>query len=189
VVLDAAAVEDSFVGFALVVEGVVEPGRVHVERVGVLHDELAEAHQPRLRPLLVAELGLHLIPDLRQLLVGANLVARDGGEDFLVRHAEAHVRAPPILEAEHRLAHHGPAARLLPDFRRVERGEEELLPADGFHLLAHDLHRALRDAPREREERVDAGAELPDVAGAQEQAVRDDLGVGRVFAQCGDEKL
>jgi hypothetical protein len=40
---------------------------------------------------LVAKLDLNLIPHLRQLLVRADFVARDRGEHFFVRHAEAHV--------------------------------------------------------------------------------------------------
>ncbi len=166
-----------------------EAGPVHVEGVGVLHDELADAHQAGLRPLLVAELGLYLVPDLRELLVRAYLVARDGGEDLLVRHPETHVRALAVAQAEHRLAHHLPAAGLLPDLRGVEGGQEELLAADGVHLLAHDFHRALRDAPAQRQERVDARAELADEARPQQQAVRDDLRVRGVFAERGDEIL
>ena len=151
-ILDAAAVEDFLVGPALFFKGSVEAGLVNVERVGVLHDELPEAHQAGLRPLLVAELGLFLIPDLRQLFVGAYLVARNRGENLLVRHAEAHVRALSVFEPEHRLAHHVPASRLLPDLRRMKRGQEKLLTAYCVHLLAYDLHGALRDSPAEREE-------------------------------------
>src|SRR5579885_267022 len=189
VVLDAAAVEDFFVRLALMPERHVESGAVNVEGVGVLHDELPESHQPRLRALLVAELGLNLVPHLRQLLVRAYLVARNRSENLLVREAETEVGSFAVFEAEHRLAHHGPAPRLLPKLRGVERGQEELLPAYRVHLLAYDLHRALRDAPAERQERVNSCAELSDVAGAQKKSVRDDLGVRGVFAKCGDEIL
>ena len=45
------------------------------------------------------------------------------------------------------------------------------------------------DAPAEREERPHAGCDLPDVAAADEELVRDGLGVGRRLAQGRDEEL
>ncbi len=136
--LQAAAGEDPLVGPPLVLVAQVEAGPVHVEGVGVLHGELADPEQAGLGPGLVAELGLDLVPDLRQLPVAAQLGPGDGREDLLVRHAQAVVAALPVLEPEHVVAHHLPAARLLPDLGRVEGGEEELLAADGVHLLADD---------------------------------------------------
>jgi hypothetical protein len=109
--------------------------------------------------------------------------------DLFVRHAEAEVRAFAVFQAEHRLAHHGPAARLLPHRRGVERGQKEFLTADGLHLLADDPHDALRDALRERQQGVNPRAQLADVARAQEQAVRDDLGVSRVVAERRNKEL
>jgi hypothetical protein len=41
--LDPAAVEDPLVGAAVPLEALVKPGLVTVERVRVLHDELADA--------------------------------------------------------------------------------------------------------------------------------------------------
>ena len=69
--------EDAAVdGIVFLVED-VEPGGIDVERVRVLHDELANAQQAGLRARLVAKLGLDLIPDLGKLLVTAHLLARD----------------------------------------------------------------------------------------------------------------
>ena len=51
--LDAAALEDPVVRAAMQLERALEPGGVAVERVGVLHDELAQADQPAARPRLV----------------------------------------------------------------------------------------------------------------------------------------
>ncbi len=48
---------------------------------------------PDLGPRLVAKLGLDLVPDLRQLLVAAQLAAGDGGHHLFVRHAQAQGRA------------------------------------------------------------------------------------------------
>ena len=57
------------------------------------------------------------------------------------------------------------------------------------HLLADDLLDALLDPETERQERVDAGAELAQVAGTHEQPMRRHLGVGRVVAEAGEEEL
>ena len=94
--------------------------------------------RPDLRPRLIAELGLDLIPDLRQLLVAAQLAARDDGHDLFVRHAQAQIAAEAVLQPEHVVAHDVPAAGFLPDFGRIQRGQQHLLRADGVHLLAHD---------------------------------------------------
>ena len=54
----------------------VEPVLVAVERVGVLHDELAHAEQAAARARLVAVLDREVVPELRQLLVATGSRAR-----------------------------------------------------------------------------------------------------------------
>ena len=71
----------------------------------------------------------------------------------------------------------------------MERGEVELLAADRVHLLADDRLDLRERALREREVVVDAGAELADEAGADEELVARDLRVGGGFLQGGDERL
>ena len=93
--------------------------------------------RPDLGAGLVAELGLDLVPDLGELLVAAQLLAGDVGDDLFVGHGEAELGALAVLQAEHVVAHAGPAAALLPDLFRVEGGKIELL-ADAVHLLADD---------------------------------------------------
>ena len=51
-----AALEDSPVSAAVGLEALVAPGLVAVERVGVLHDELADSQQSAAGPRLVAVL-------------------------------------------------------------------------------------------------------------------------------------
>ena len=102
------------VGCVVLVVALVEAGRVDIEGVGVLHDELADTEQAGLGAGLVAELGLDLVPDLRELLVAAQLVARDGGHDLFVGHGQAELGAFAVFEAEHVVAHAGPAAGFLP---------------------------------------------------------------------------
>ena len=50
----------------------VEPRRVAVEGVGVLHDELARAQHAGARARLVALLDLEVVEDQRQVAVGAD---------------------------------------------------------------------------------------------------------------------
>jgi hypothetical protein len=187
--VEAAAAEDPLVGLPLVLVRLVEPRAIHVEGVGVLHRELADPQEAGLGARLVAELGLDLVPDLGELPIAAQLVTGDRGEDLLVRHAEAVVGPLPVLEPEHVVAHDLPPAALLPDLGRMDRGEEELLAADGVHLLADDPLDLRERASGERQVVVDPRPELPDEAGADEELVGGDLRVGRRLLERGDEGL
>src|SRR5207248_8371166 len=73
-----------------------------------------------------------------------------------------HDALPIFLEPEHVLAHHRPAAALLPDLARVERRQVEFLPADRRHLLADDRGDLQQAALRQRQDAVEARSELPD---------------------------
>ena len=183
----SAALENAAIGLVVLVVGGVQAGLVHVERVGVLHEELAHAQETGFRPRFVAELGLDLIPDLGELFVAAQFAAGDGGHDLLVRHAEAEVAAEAVLQPEHVVAHHVPAAGFLPDLGRIQRGQVHLLPADGVHLLAHDLLDLEERALGQEQVAVDAGGKLAHVAGAQQQLMAGDLGFGGILAQGRDE--
>ncbi len=186
--LEAAASEDAAVDAIVGVVAHVQPGFVDIKGVAVFHEELADAQETGFGPWFVAELGLDLVPDLGELLVGAELVAGDGGHDLFVGHAEGEFCAFAVLEAKHVVAHAGPAAGLFPELARVEGGQQELL-ADGVHLFADDGDDLVDGAIAKEEVGVDAGAELTDVAGAQEQLVACDFGVGGCFTEGGDEEF
>jgi len=161
-------------------EAPVEPGLVAVERVRVLHDELAHAQQPTARPGFVAFLGREVVPELRQLLVRLQL-ARVERHRFFVRERE-HVVAPgPVLELED--DRDPDSAARLPQLRRRQHRLEHLLPADRVDLLANDLHDVLVDAPAERQERPQAGADLADEPAPHKELVASGLGVRRRLAQ------
>jgi hypothetical protein len=145
------------------VERAVQPGRIDVEAVRVLHGELAHAQQAALRARLVAELRLELVPDLRQLPVRAKLAGHEC-EDLLVRHAERQVRALAVTQPEHLVAHDLPAPGAAPHLGRMHRREQELLAPDPVHLVPDDVHDLGPDAGAERQQRVVAGHQLPDVA-------------------------
>ena len=64
--------------------------------------------------------------------------------------------------------------------RGMQRRQEKLLP-DLVHLLAHDGDDLVQRALAEEQIAVDAGAELADVAGAEQELVAGDLGVWRAL--------
>ena len=124
VVVDPAALEDPVVGALVRAEADLEPGLVAVERVRVLHDELADAEQAAARARLVAILGLEVVPGLRQLLVALELL-RVEGERLLVGQRQDELPADAILDVED--LRDLVAAGRLPQLDRREHGREPLL--------------------------------------------------------------
>src|ERR1700722_15379492 len=179
---DGQPLEDPDVRVVVQAEGNVEPLRAQVEPVGVPQGELAGAHQTGLRPGLVAQLGLDLVPHLRQVAVGLELGGQVG-DDLLVRHAEGQVSAAPVLEPEHLVAHQVPAAGQLPQLGRVHDRHHDLLGADPVHLLADDLDDLEPDPLAEGQQRVVPGHQRADEAGPEQQAVAGRARVCRVVAQ------
>ncbi len=186
--VDAATGEDLAVGLEVALEGAVQPLRVQVERVRILHGELAHAHESRLGARLVAKLGLDLVPDLGELLVAPQL-ARHRGEDLLRRHAQNQVGVPAVLQPEHLLADGIPATTAPPDLARVQRRESALLGAHGIHLVAYDGGDLVAHAHAQGQQRVDSRHELPNEAGAHQKLVADGFGIGGIVAKCGNERL
>src|SRR5665647_1635232 len=68
-------------------------------------------------------------------------------------------------------------------------GQEMYLPADGVHLLAHNLLDFEERALGQEQVAVDAGRKLAHVAGAQQQLMAGDLGFGGVLTQGRDEQV
>src|SRR3984957_3614056 len=160
----------------------VESRSINIERVGIFHNELPHPQQTRLRTWLVAKLGLNLIPDLRQLLVAAQLLPCDVGHHFFVRHAETQVGALAIFKAKHVFAHYRPASALFPQIARIQRRQVELL-ADLVHFLPDDAHDLLRGAIPQKEERIDTRAKLAYVSGSNQKFMAWDLGINRGLAE------
>jgi hypothetical protein len=65
----------------------------------------------------------------------------------------------------------------------------ELLSSDPVDLFSDDPIDLQSDALPERKNRVVTGGELPDMPGAQQQAVTRRLGIGGVVSESGDESL
>ena len=99
-----------------------------VERVGVLHDELAPAHQAETRTHLVAELRLDLIEVDRQLAVRVDRVAHGVGDDFLGRRRVDEVALVAVFDAQQLLAVALPAPRLHPQLGRLDRRHRAARP-------------------------------------------------------------
>jgi len=110
---------------------------VQVERIGILHDELARTHYAETRPDLVAEFRLHLVEVDRQLLVAAQFAAGDVGDDLLVRRPEAVFAVAAIVHAQQQGAVFVPASRFLPEFGRLHGGHQQFERPGAVHLLAY----------------------------------------------------
>ena len=181
--LEAEPREGAQIGDEHLVVGMPRAGLIDVERIGVLHQELAPAHQPEARPHLVAELPLDVIEVERQILVRAHIGAEDVGDHLLVGRPEQHVALVPILDAQHLLAVVVVASALAPQIRGLDGRHQQLDRAGAVLLLAHDLADLVEHAQAERQEGINPGRLLPHHAGAQHQPMRDDLGLLRRLAQ------
>ena len=187
-VLEAEPVEDPDVGVTVPLVGLVEPGVVDVEGVGVLHHELATAQQPGARPRLVAVLVLDLVDRQRQVLVRRVQVLHHQGEHLLVGGPEQVVGTLAVLEPEDAVAVLGPATRRLVGLARQQGREQQLLRTDRVHLVADDVLDPAQHPQAERQPGVHPGRVAADVAGADEQPMAGHLGVRRVVAQRADEE-
>jgi hypothetical protein len=180
--LHAEAAEDPLVGLEHPPVLSVRVRIVHMERVAVLHDELAAPHQPEARADLIAELVLDLKQVDRQLLVALDDLADDIGDDFLVSGSEAEIGALAILEAQQLLAVHLPAAALLPQFGGLNGGHQQLLTAVARELFADDVLEFADAAQRQRQVVVNAGGDFLNHAATHHELLADDVGVPGRFA-------
>ncbi|MNZ43497.1 hypothetical protein D3C78_611000 [compost metagenome] len=187
--VQAQAGEHVAVGLVHAVVGFLQRLLVEVEGVGVLHQEFAAAHQAEARADLVAELGLDLEEVDRQLLVAVQLVACQVGDDLFMGRADAELAIVAVLDAQQLGAVLLPAPGFLPQLGRLDRRHQHLEGAGGVHFLAHDVLHLAQHAQAHRQPGVQAGGELADHPGAQQQLVADDHGVGGGFFQGRDQIL
>ena len=64
-------------------EALFQPFGVSIERIRVLHDELAHSQEPGARPRLVALLCAEVVPALRELFVRLDLPRVEGHRLFV----------------------------------------------------------------------------------------------------------
>ena len=169
--------------------GRIESGLVHVKGVGILHHELTTAQQAGPRPGLVTVLDLDLVQEQRQVFVRVAEVFDHEGEHLLMGGAEQHVGALAVDEPEQVVAVFGPPVGGFVRLARQQTRKAHLLGADGVHLFSNDLFHLVVNTQTQRQPRVDAGCDAPDVASSDEPAVTGNLGVRRVFAQGAHEQL
>ena len=184
----AAAREDAPVGLEHRLVGGAEAVLVGIEGVGVLHRELAHAHQAAARPSLVAELGLDLVERDGQVAVGAGVIGEEAGDHLLMRRPEHELAPALVVEVEEHGAEGLLAPALPPDLHRLDGGQQHLLPARRVHLLAHDGLGLEAGAAAERHVAVGAGHELVDAARAQQQPMARRLRIGGRLAQRASEQ-
>ncbi|MCY1234430.1 hypothetical protein D9M72_470130 [compost metagenome] len=185
----AKAAKDAHVGVVHVLVRLAQAVRVAVEGIGILHGELAPAHDAEARPALVAELGLDLVEIERQLLVAADLAAGDVGHHLFRGRLHGEVALMAVLQAQQFGPHLVPAAGLLPQLGRLDHRHGHFHRAGAVHFLAHDVLHLADHAQPDRHVGVDAGAQLLDHAGAHHQFVRHDFRVGGRFLEGGNEEL
>src|SRR2546428_494091 len=185
---EPAALEDAPIGVEHVPVLAPRVLDVHVERVRVLHEELAPAHEAEARPDLVPELHLDLIEVLRQITVGADFSPYQIRDHLLVGRAEAEVAVVAVLEPQELASVLLPAPALPPELGRDDRRHQDLLLAGTVHFISHDIFEATHGAEPERQEIVDAARHLSHHARAHEQLVAHHLGVGRILPQRRDEE-
>ena len=155
-----------------------------VGAISILHRELTQPDRAGPRARLVTELCLNLIEHHRQLAVGMHVVTNETRNDLLVGHGEHQVVLGTVLEPQQIIANVVPAARLLPDFRRLHHRHNEFLAADGIHFLPQHLLDLGRHPCAEREQAVNARCKLAYVAPAHQQLVVGHVGFGGVVAKC-----
>jgi len=152
-----------------------------VERIGVLHDELAATHEARPRPQLVAELRLNLEQVEGELPVTAHVAAHQVHDDLFVRRADDEVGPFAVLEAQELLAVLVPAPRLLPQLAGDDGRQKDLLATGAVHLLADDARHLVDHAPAERQEGIHPRRYLAQVTASHHEDVGGDLSLGRGF--------
>jgi hypothetical protein len=101
-----------------------------------------------------------------------------------VGRTKAELPPVPILKVKHD-AFAGcvprPASALLPEFRRLQLGEECFQGTRGVELFPHNRGHVLQHPPQQGQVGVDAAAHPSDVAAPKQQPVGWDLGFGGVI--------
>ena len=146
---ETAPFEDAVVRVEHLAVALAQRLGVDVERVRVLHQELAAAQQAEAGPELVAVLPVDLVEVHRQVAVRAVLLRDDRGDDLFGRRRQAVRGVLAVVEPEHQVAVLGVATGALPQLERLHDRERDLLGAGPVHLLADDLG-DLAQHPRRR---------------------------------------
>src|SRR5690554_1667431 len=83
----------------------------------------------------------------------------------------------PIPQSEHFIPVVRPAARLLPQFSRLDYGQQHFLAAYGIHLFANDLFHLADHSQPQREKGIDSRGRPAHKPGPQHEFMTDDFGI------------
>jgi len=186
--VEADPLEDALVRAVLRLVALLEPGLIGVERVRVLHHELARAQQSRARTRFVPTLRLEVIDHDRQLTIRKDLRRRVRVNGLFVCVAHHELTPVVVLGAERDRLQRLPAAGRLPEVAGGQDGHLHLLAADAVHLLADDLLDLRRDAEAERQPGVQARRERAGDGGAEHQLVTTRLCISGRLAERASEQ-
>ena len=107
----------------------------------------------------------------------------DRRHDLLCGRRQAEAGLLAVEQPEHERPVLRVASGALPQFERLEDRQHGLLRTRAVHFLPHDLLDLPQHPGAERQPGVEAGRDLADVAGTNEQTMAVDLGISRVVAQ------
>ena len=110
-----------------------------MERVGIFHNELPRAHHTKTGADFVAEFGLNLIKISRQLLVTANLLTHQVGDDLLMGRAQYKASLVTIFKAQQLRSISFPALRLLPELCGLYHRHQDFLCTCGIHFFSDNM--------------------------------------------------
>ena len=184
---EAEAREDALIGLVHLVVGNGGALGVTVEGVGILHRELAAAHDAEAGATLVAELRLDVVEVHGKLTPALDFLTGDVSDDFFGSRLNHEGAIMTVLEAEKFGTVLFPAARLLPELGRLHERHQEFDRARAVHFLADDLLDLADRAQADRHVGVNAGGKLLDHAGTDHVLLADHISIGRRFFQRGKE--
>ncbi len=162
---------------------------IGIQAVAVFHGELAHADQSGARSGVIPPLGLDVIDQSRQLLVGLDFAPHQVSHNFFMGHRQHHIVIVLVLETPHLGADLVPAPGLLPQVGGMDNRHADLLPADLVHLIPQDGFDLHHRAPGKVQVREDACPERSDESSAHEQLVADNFRLGGGLPQGLTKKL
>ena len=177
----ADSAENVVVGFEAFVVVVLKIFLSHVEAVGILHGEFSDSDKSAAATRLVAELGLNLINHKRQLRIAGNGVFHEMHGRFFVSHAEQHILAASVLEANHFAADGIISSAGFPHFLRHNHREFDFLSVELVHFVANDVFDVDAHKLSRAGQRIYTVCNGFDVAGSHQKSVAQNFYVGRRF--------
>ena len=134
----AAAAKDAGIGSVHCLIGLIRGGFVQIKAVAVLHNEFPAANETEARSYFVPEFRLNLIEIEGQLAVGMHFPAHQVGNNLFVGWTKTVIPVMAIFEPQEFFAIDLPAARFLPEFRGLDRRQQDFLGAGPVHFFSNN---------------------------------------------------